>query len=86
MTETGCVNIALRFWFFLANLVLWVDHERPAASLRHQNPVFSGHSVPGQTLCVPLADDVRVAQNVDQAKAGADGDVQLLALNYPLVS
>lgn len=68
-----------------AHLVLWVDHERPSASLRDQNAVLGGHSVPGKTLGVPLADDVRVAQDVDQAEAGADWDVEFLAVHYPLL-
>lgn len=69
---------------FLANLVLWVDHKRPAVSLAHQDPILSRHSVTRQTLCVPLADDKWVTQNVDQAETGTDGDVQFLALYYPL--
>ncbi|TNN42894.1 hypothetical protein EYF80_046931 [Liparis tanakae] len=68
------------------HLVLRVDHERPAPALGHQDAVLRGHGVAGQTLRVPLADHERVAQDVDEAEAGADGDVQLLALSYPLVN
>lgn len=76
---------AILIFQFSAHLVLWVNHEGPPASLRDQNAVLGGHRVPGKTLCVPLADDVRVAQDVGQAEAGADGDVELLAAQYPLV-
>lgn len=54
---------------------MWVDHKRPAAALGHQDPVLCRADVIRQTLCVPLVDDKWVTQNVDQAEAGADGDV-----------
>lgn len=66
-------------------LILWVDHERPASCLGHQDAVFYGHSVMWQTLCVPLLDDKLVAKNIDEAEVGADWDAQFLALFYPLV-
>lgn len=67
-------------FLFSAHLVLWVDHERPSPSLRDQDAILGGHGVPGKTLGVPLADDVRVTQDVDQAEAGANGDVEFLAV------
>lgn len=68
------------------HLVLWINHEGPSASLRDQYAVLGGHGVPGKTLGVPLADDVRVTQDVDQAEGGADGNVEFLAVQYPLLS
>lgn len=56
------------------HLILWVNHQRPAPALRDQDPVLCGDSVTRQTFCVPLTDDKWVAQNVDQTKAGADGN------------
>lgn len=70
----------------LIHLILWVNHKRPAAALGHQDPILCRDSVTWQTLCVPLADDKWVTQNVDQAEAGTDGDVQFLAPFYPLVN
>lgn len=69
-----------------AHLVLWVNHEGPSPSLCDQYAILGGHGVPGKTLGVPLADDVRVTQDVDQAEGGADGDVEFLAVQYPLLS
>ena len=70
----------------LIHLILWVNHKRPAAALRHQDPILGRDSVTRQTLCVPLADDIWVTQDVDKAEAGTDGNVQFLALYYPLVN
>lgn len=78
--------VAMLVFLFSAHLVLWVDHEGPSPSLRDQYAILGGHIVPGKTLSVPLADDVGVTQNVDQAEAGADGDVELLAVQNPLLS
>lgn len=86
MTEQQNSRSNFRLLLFLAHLVLWVNHEGPSPTLCDQYSVLGGHSVPGKTLGVPLADDVRVTQDVDQAEAGADGDVEFLAVQYPLLS
>lgn len=71
---------------FLVHLILWVDHKRPPVALSHQDAILCRNSVTRQTFCIPLADDILITKNVNQAKSGTDWDVQVLALRYPLVN
>lgn len=70
----------------LVHLILRVNHKRPAAALRHQDPILCRDRVARQTLCVPLANNICVTQNVDEAEARTYGNIQFLALFHPLVN
>lgn len=68
------------------NLILWVNHKGPAAALGHQDPILCRDVITRKSFCVPLPNHKRVTKDVNQAEVRADGNVQLLALYYPLVN
>ena len=77
-------QIAQGYRCYTTHLFLWVDHEGPPSSSSDQHSIFSGDSVSGQTVSVPLSDLKRSGQDVDDTEIIRHWDTELPTVLDPL--
>ena len=65
-------------------LFLWVDHEGPPSSSSNQYSIFSGDSVSGQTMSVPLPDLKWSGQDIDDTEIVRYWDTKFPTVLDPL--
>ena len=69
----------------ITDLLLWINHQWPTSTSRHQNGILCRHLIFRQPVGIPLPNLKRIGENIYHRHASSDRDFQLLASLSPVL-